>query len=85
MRWMFHISFLRYGFEGLVLSVWGYDRGKLPCNAEYCHFVYPDKFIQEMDMEYAEYSTAVIFLVGLFICLRVAAYFALSIKIRNRL
>ncbi|CAH0561473.1 unnamed protein product [Brassicogethes aeneus] len=84
LRWLFHISYLRYGFEGLVLSVLGYDRGKLPCNAEYCHFVYPDKFLTDMDMEESHYSTAVIFLVSLFLFLRIAAYYALSIKIRMK-
>ncbi|XP_018574647.1 ATP-binding cassette sub-family G member 1 isoform X2 [Anoplophora glabripennis] len=82
-RWLFHISFLKYGFEGLVLSVLGYDRGKLPCNADYCHFVYPEKFLDQMDMEHASYSQAVIFLISLITLIRFVAYFALSIQIKS--
>lgn len=84
LRWLFHISFLKYGLEGLVLSVFGYNRGKLPCNSDYCHFVYPEKFILEKDMEYAQYSVAVMFLIGLICMIRIAAYFALKIQVRTR-
>nr|CAI5822485.1 unnamed protein product [Callosobruchus analis] len=45
LRWLFHVSFLKYGLEGLMLSILGYDRPKLPCEeADYCHYVYPEKF-----------------------------------------
>uniref|UniRef100_A0A0U9HU30 Putative ABCG protein n=1 Tax=Chrysomela populi TaxID=154003 RepID=A0A0U9HU30_CHRPP len=82
-RWIFHVSFAKYGFEGLLLSVLGYDRPKLPCSADYCHFVYPEMFLAEMDMDVAEYSTAVIFLTSLSVVLRLAAYVALSINIKS--
>ncbi|KAJ8922887.1 hypothetical protein NQ315_007922 [Exocentrus adspersus] len=83
MRWLFHISFLKYGFEGLVLSVFGYNRGKLPCNADYCHFVNPEKFLDQMDMEHANYSMAVIFLISLIALIRFIAYYVLSVQIQN--
>ncbi|XP_019870033.1 ATP-binding cassette sub-family G member 1 [Aethina tumida] len=83
MRWLFHISYLRYGFEGLVLSVLE-NRDKLPCNADYCHFVYPNKFLEDMDMQDSHYSIAVIFLLSLFFAIRLAAYFALIIKVRMK-
>lgn len=67
-----------------MLSVFGYDRGKLPCNADYCHFVYPEKFLSQMDMDYAKYSTAVIFMFGLTALIRLATYFVLSVQIRRR-
>ncbi|KAL3266498.1 hypothetical protein HHI36_010668 [Cryptolaemus montrouzieri] len=82
-RWVFHISFLKYGLEGLVLAVLGYRRGKLPCEAEYCHYVYPRHFLRTMDMEYADYWLAVMFMISLIALIRVAAFFALSIQIRR--
>ncbi|XP_030748051.1 ATP-binding cassette sub-family G member 1-like isoform X2 [Sitophilus oryzae] len=83
MRWLFHISFLKYGFEGLVLSVLGYKRPKLPCNADYCHYVNPQKFLTTRDMGDANYSLAVIFLLGLVFILRITAYIALKIQLRR--
>ncbi|KAF7272263.1 hypothetical protein GWI33_014948 [Rhynchophorus ferrugineus] len=83
MRWLFHISFLKYGFEGLVLSVLGYKRPKLPCNSDYCHFVNPQKFLSTRDMSDANYTVAVMFMVGLVIVLRISAYIALKVQVRK--
>ncbi|KAG5873346.1 hypothetical protein JTB14_017796 [Gonioctena quinquepunctata] len=80
-RWIFHISFLKYGFEGLVLSVLSYDRGKFPCETDYCQFVYPELFLSEMSMDTAKYSTSVIFLVALTVILRTLAFIALSLRV----
>lgn len=84
MRWVFHISFLKYGLEGLVLSVLGYGRGKMPCEADYCHYVYPKLFLSNMDMDSGGYWTAISFMIGLTALIRVAAYFALKIQINRR-
>ncbi|XP_074037508.1 ATP-binding cassette sub-family G member 1 [Leptinotarsa decemlineata] len=81
-RWIFHISYLKYGFEGLVLSVLSYDRGKFPCETDYCQFVYPEHFLEEMDMDSSHYSTAVIFLLCLTVVLRTCAFIALCLQIR---
>ncbi|KAL1505777.1 hypothetical protein ABEB36_005261 [Hypothenemus hampei] len=83
MQWLFHISFLKYGFEGMVLSVLGYNRPNLPCNKEYCHFVRPDKFLSTMDMQESTYSAAVKFLLGLFFFIRICTYFVLKFQIRK--
>ncbi|CAG9858000.1 unnamed protein product [Phyllotreta striolata] len=83
-RWIFHVSFLKYGFEGLLLSVLGYDREKLPCDIEdYCHYTSPKRFLSDLDMEYSTYSLAVIFLVGLSVVLRLVAFVALNFKVKN--
>lgn len=83
-QWVFHISFLKYGFEGLVLSVFGYDRGKLPCETDYCHFVYPDKFLDQMDMAQAQYYVAVLALIGINLVIRICAFVALYIQISKK-
>lgn len=81
LRWMFHISFVKYGWEGLMLSIFGYNREKMPCSTDYCHFVYPEKFLEEVQMNEASYGFCVIFLIGLTIFLRIIAFFALKIKL----
>ncbi|KAK9869926.1 hypothetical protein WA026_006023 [Henosepilachna vigintioctopunctata] len=83
-RWLFHVSFLKYGLEGLVLSVLGYGRERLPCEADYCHYVHPKAFLKNMNMDQADYWIAVAFLLGLFTMLRIAAYFALALQIKIR-
>lgn len=81
-RWVFHTSFLKYGFEGLMLSIFGYQRKKLPCDeAEYCHFVHPEKFLEEVDMENAKYVHSVYYLISLSIMLRIGAFLILKMKL----
>ncbi|KAM3963648.1 LOW QUALITY PROTEIN: ATP-binding cassette sub-family G member 1 [Aphomia sociella] len=49
-RWLHHISYFRAGFHVAVHSVYGFNRTKIHCNKEYCHYITPSKFLQEMDM-----------------------------------
>lgn len=68
-----------------MLAIFGYDRPKLPCELEdYCHFVYPQRFLEEMDMSHASYAFSVYFLLGLVLFLRILAFLALTIQIRRR-
>ncbi|OWR44063.1 hypothetical protein KGM_205647 [Danaus plexippus plexippus] len=49
-RWLHHISYFRAGFHVAVHSVYGFNRTKMHCSKEYCHYITPNKFLVEMDM-----------------------------------
>lgn len=66
-----------------MLSIYGMNREKLDCNEIYCHFRSPKKFLKEMSMENAEYWVDAAALLGIFIFLRVSAYFVLRLKLRS--
>ncbi|KAB0799693.1 hypothetical protein PPYR_07573 [Photinus pyralis] len=83
-QWIFHISYLKYGFEGLMLAILGYEREKLPCEADYCHVRYPQQFLEQMDMENAVYSHCVFFLIGLQLIFRIVTYFVLLLRVRRK-
>ncbi|KAI2474101.1 ATP-binding cassette sub-family G member 1 isoform X2 [Diabrotica virgifera virgifera] len=84
LKWMFDISFPRYALEGLVLTIFGYDRGKLPCESkDFCLYVYPEQFIKDKDMENASYTIGVMCLMGLIVGMRIAGGAALSIRLRH--
>lgn len=39
LKWGSHVSFMRYGLEGMVSSIWGENRQTLVCEeAMYCHY-----------------------------------------------
>lgn len=84
LKWLFHLSFLRYGFEGVVQSIFGYDRGKLKCTGDYCHFIYPEKFVDEVGMKGAEYTFDLWCLIGFYFVLRFMTYFALWIRVSTK-
>ncbi|CAH0714525.1 unnamed protein product, partial [Brenthis ino] len=49
-KWLHHISYFRAGFHVAVHSIYGFNRTKMHCDKEYCHYITPSKFLVEMDM-----------------------------------
>ena len=47
-HWLTYVAYVRYGFEGAVLAIYGFDRETLHCSLAYCHFKYPVKWLEEM-------------------------------------
>ncbi|CAD7079303.1 unnamed protein product [Hermetia illucens] len=49
-RWMWHISYFRAGFHGVINAIYGMDRPFLICPEKemYCHFRSPKVFLREM-------------------------------------
>uniref|UniRef100_A0A182YJX4 Uncharacterized protein n=2 Tax=Anopheles stephensi TaxID=30069 RepID=A0A182YJX4_ANOST len=83
LQWVTYVSYVRYGFEGAMVSVYGMEREKLACTEIYCHFRSPKKFLEEMSMDNAEYWIDATALFGFFIALRVIAYFVLRWKLHS--
>ncbi|XP_018336697.1 ATP-binding cassette sub-family G member 4 isoform X2 [Agrilus planipennis] len=83
LKWLPYASYVRYSFEGILISIYGLNRAKLECNDLYCHFKYPTKFLSQMSMndDLDSYLIDVSILGGLFVLLRVCAYFVLRIKV----
>uniref|UniRef100_A0A8D8P3I1 ATP-binding cassette sub-family G member 4 n=1 Tax=Culex pipiens TaxID=7175 RepID=A0A8D8P3I1_CULPI len=84
MHWLFHVSFLKYALQGATVAIFGYDRPKLDCDETYCHFVLPKKFLQEIDMVRADFVEAVIALLVIFFVFRVAAFYVMQYRLRNK-
>ncbi|PNF18457.1 ATP-binding cassette sub-family G member 4 [Cryptotermes secundus] len=84
LQWVPYISYIRYGFEGAMISIYGYGRERLSCSEAYCHFRNPTKFLEEMDMATAQYWIDALALAGFFLLLRCVAYFVLRLKLRSK-
>ncbi|CAB0031859.1 unnamed protein product [Trichogramma brassicae] len=78
-----YFSYIRYGFEGAMITVYGYNRKSLKCSEDFCLYKSPRKFLSDMSMDQAVYWIDVVALVGFLILLRIVAYFVLRLKLRS--
>lgn len=83
LKWGTHISFLRYGLEGYVSSLYGYGRSILPCAEEnkYCHYKYTSKFLSDIALDGEQFWNDIAALVMILILTRVGAYLLLRWRI----
>lgn len=83
LRWITYLSYIRYGFEGTALATYSFDRPKLKCPFQYCHFKSPKTTLEELDMDKADYSVDVAALLVIFFVLRVTAFLFLRWKLKT--
>lgn len=78
-----HSSIFFFQFKGGMLAVYGMDRENLTCSEKDCRFQSPKKFLQEMSMDQSTYWHDAVALIGIFIGLRIFAYFVLCWKVHS--
>ncbi|XP_015607145.1 ATP-binding cassette sub-family G member 1 [Cephus cinctus] len=83
MNYISYLSYLRYSLEGLVHSVYGFNREKLPCPQElvYCHYRVPETILAELAMAENHYWLDVLVLFLNFFVFRLIAYCTLKRKL----
>uniref|UniRef100_A0A1A9WZY3 ABC transporter domain-containing protein n=1 Tax=Glossina brevipalpis TaxID=37001 RepID=A0A1A9WZY3_9MUSC len=82
LKWLFKASFLKYSFDGSVVSIFGFERSHLPCNDMYCHYSRPKSLLKDVDMLGANYLTSAIVLFFLFLSLRILSFYIMSFRLR---
>ncbi len=84
LRWLSYAAYVRYGFEGTLLAIYGFQRPNMRCSQPYCHFRSPVKFLEEFDVAQAHYWVDLVALTAFFLVLRLAAFFVLKWKLRSK-
>lgn len=78
LKWCAFVSYIRYGFEGMMLSIYGFDRGTLPCSKDVCIIqdgrAYLEQFSMNDDSLYARNMWVLVFFT---IVIRIITYFVL--------
>lgn len=80
----FKLSFLKHAIDASLLSIFGFGRGKMECDAMYCHFRWPEKFLKTLGVSAdTDIRISIGVIVLSLIIFRVAAFLAIKQKLSS--
>lgn len=85
-RWMWHISYFRAAFHGVLNAIYGMDRSPLKCpdTEMYCHFRSPKVFLKQMMISDVSMQESISLMSSIIIIMHTLTVIALWYKLTKR-
>lgn len=81
-HWIFETSYIKHAFEGSMQAIFGFNRDKLNCDDEYCHYRWPNKFMESVGV-FDEYSNVILKLIAFVFIFRIIAFIIMSYRLKH--
>lgn len=83
MRVLMSISYLRYGLEGIIDAIYGFERGDMTCpdNEVFCPYKKPSFLKQIMGFEEVDFYTSLIALIFFYILFNATAFYLIRRRV----
>lgn len=81
-HWMFEASFVKHALEGSMQAVFGFKRDKLDCDEEYCHYRWPNKFMESVGIT-DSYSNVILKLATFALIFRIIAFTIMWYRLKH--
>ncbi|XP_059477912.1 ATP-binding cassette subfamily G member 4-like [Neocloeon triangulifer] len=81
LRWLSHLSVFYYAFEACLTAMYGFERARLECSRDYCHYMSPKKIMIDLNVKEENYASCICALVGYILALRVLLYLTLKLRV----
>lgn len=78
----FEFNYLDNALKGIVTSVLGLNRAKLPCDEIYCHFSDPKKVLRDFGAD-IDFSKAFAVIILYFAVFHAVSYFLIRFRLKN--
>lgn len=84
--WMWHISYFRAGFHGIIDTVYGMNRPFLHCpeSEMYCHFKNPKLFLAEVSINEINTNDNLLLMGGVIFTMHLLTIITLWFKLNKR-
>lgn len=86
--WMWHISYFRAGFHGIIDTVYGMNRSDLYCPDDapmsYCHFRKPTTFLKEVSINELNTNENIYLMSGVIVTMHILTVITLWFKLNKR-
>ena len=81
-HWLFYSSFLKHALDAGMEAIFGFNRKKLNCEADYCHYRWPHKFLESLGVQTTFTNALYVIIFSLFL-FRLTAFFVIKYRLKH--